>query len=100
MLVIGGQRSLWDSLITVALAAEQQLSSQHPGSVPAMVLGGVAGHSLAADKALALLAEGRADVMDFHAMLKEVEERKGYRSDRVPVQPMFYGGSRVAGLRK
>eukprot|EP00983_Pelagomonas_calceolata_P023779 748778-Pelagomonas_calceolata.AAC.2 len=83
------------ALTQVAYAAEQHLSSRAAGSVPKSALGGSI-PCLAVDRALAIVAEGRADVIDFQAMLTESEERKGFRMASVPAQPKFYGGSRLA----
>mmetsp|Transcript_5105 Transcript_5105/g.13786 ORF Transcript_5105/g.13786 Transcript_5105/m.13786 type:complete len:566 (+) Transcript_5105:30-1727(+) len=95
MLVLGGSRDTFDRLVQVAYAAEQHLSSRAAGSVPKSALGGSI-PCLAVDRALAIVAEGRADVIDFQAMLTESEERKGFRMASVPAQPKFYGGSRLA----
>lgn len=92
MLVIGGPRNLFESLIVEAARAEQACNSRSAGDVVACASEGASmTESLAVDRALCVLAEGRTDVIDFVQMVKESEERKGFRTSTVPAQPKFYG---------
>lgn len=86
MLVIGGPSSHFQDLIKSGAEAELQCSCQGSTEDLAMGLQG-----LAVDQALCCLAEGRVDVIEFFGMVKESEQRKGFRLANVPAQPKFYG---------